>query len=163
MRWIASVIVAVSFMCLGSLSAQARCWVEWQDGFTFVTCDPGTSEAGYTFSTVQINNACNRTIWVAANYKQILCGELPGDMSMCQGSPTTQWVTRAWWKLVPGQTSYIFDTQNRYFYFYAQDEANALVWSGNEKIWVGQDLLGFFQADLGGRHTNYTQRFTCSR
>ena len=48
------------------------------------------------------------------------------QLAICfyQPNPCSQygepWGTRGWWILEPGQSKYVADTNNRYFYYYAE-------------------------------------------
>lgn len=144
----------------------AGCWFEFRGVKTQIVCGD-TSGPGYHYSTIRIKNTCRYPIWVATTYLGMRCQDYPGNHScLAQFIPPEElWGTRGWWSLAPGQTKYIADTQNRHVYFYAETKANAakkLVWSGNDHSGsVRGEPVNFFHSDIGGRHTNFTQTFSC--
>lgn len=52
-----------------------------------------------------------------------------------QPNPCSQygrpWGTRGWWLIEPGQSKYVLDTNNRYFYYYAESVSDGKTWSGD--------------------------------
>ena len=43
------------------------------------------------------------------------------------------WGTRGWWLIEPGGSRYVLDTNNRYFYFYAESVSDGKTWSGRSR------------------------------
>lgn len=163
------VLVASAFL---GAEAQARCWVEWQGIKTKVVCDSSEGGgAGISYSTLSIKNECRYPIFVAVHYKSMRCQEYPGNHScLSEYIPDDKlWVTDGFWRLNPGQTSYIKDTRNRYLYTYAETDdnftggsANRMTWSGDKYFTIKGRSLGFKQIDIGAKSTQYTHRFTCN-
>lgn len=147
--------------------AFAGCWLEFRGLRTQFVC-ADTSGPGYHYSTIQIKNTCRYPIWVATTYRGMTCQDYPGNHScLAQFIPDHElWASRGWWSLAPGQTKYIADTQNRNVYFYAETKAGSarnLVWKGSDHTAsVRGESVSFFRSDIGGRHTNFTQTFSCS-
>jgi uncharacterized membrane protein len=58
---------------------------------------------------VHLVNGYSRRLQVAVGFKQDSCSEY--------GRP---WGTRGWWLLDPGASAHVLNTDNRYFYYYAE-------------------------------------------
>ena len=69
---------------------------------------------------VHIVNGHTRRIQVAIKFYQPACGQY--------GRP---WGTKGWWLIEPGQSKYVLDTNNRYFYYYAECVSDGRVWAGD--------------------------------
>jgi uncharacterized membrane protein len=58
---------------------------------------------------VHFVNGYTQRLQIAIAFKQDSCSEY--------GRP---WGTRGWWLLNPGQSAYVLDTNNQFFYYYAE-------------------------------------------
>ena len=64
------------------------------------------------------------------------------QLAICfyQPNPCSQygepWGTRGWLILEPGQSKYVADTNNRYFYYYAESLSDGRVWTGDLNVYV---------------------------
>lgn len=115
------------------------------------------------YYNVNIHNSTNRPIWVAVHYGAN-CHELIGR-SFC--SKLVLWQTRGYWKIEPGQPKTLVlagkgsAVINRFIYFHAQDDQGR-VWGRSNLSWIvpiDGVLRPFFEADMGGSPSNYTQNF----
>ena len=76
---------------------------------------------------VHFVNGHTRRVQVAIKFYQPSCGQY--------GRP---WGTRGWWLIDPGQSAYVLDTNNRFFYYYAECVSDGRVWSGDSPTPVYQ-------------------------
>jgi uncharacterized membrane protein len=68
---------------------------------------------------VKFKNSHGSRIWIAImRYEPVGCAEYG------------KWATAGWWSITLGQTVHAFNTNNRYFCYYAEGEDGA-VWTGN--------------------------------
>lgn len=97
---------------------------------------------------IHYHNKCHETIWTAIHYRNM----------------DKQWETNGWWKLTPGQQAYVANTQNRYYYIYAQNDNGSRTWSGNYAYNVrGKGPYNFKERKIDGdTFRKYTQGFTCN-
>ena len=69
---------------------------------------------------VHFINGYTRQLQIAIMFKQDSCSEY--------GRP---WGTRGWWLLNPGQEAYVVDTNNRFFYYYAETTDGSRLWTSD--------------------------------
>eukprot|EP00918_Siedleckia_nematoides_P004938 GHVU01010906.1.p1 GENE.GHVU01010906.1~~GHVU01010906.1.p1 ORF type:complete len:213 (+),score=15.61 GHVU01010906.1:63-641(+) len=101
---------------------------------------------------VKFENACDRTIVVAAHYYLYL-----RDFS-------NSWTTSGYWTVKPGQTILTdITTRNRNIYFHAHSIDGKKSW-GKDHQWKvkGSTTKPFFKKNMGEVYNTYTQRFSCS-
>jgi len=96
------------------------------------TLEPSLIEESsfYDFDRVYIRNSCAKTIWVAVHYFSL----------------KSNWVTKSWFRLGPGEKSYMAQTKNRTFYVHALSADGTSVWSGDDSRFIvkGHDqAVGF--------------------
>lgn len=112
------------------------------------------STATSSYTMLRVTNNClfeGGSLWMAAAW-------LPVGQS--------EWVVKGWWTPSMCNTVYFGDTQNRYWYLYAEKNTcdGKSVWSGNTRLRVnGGSTYSFFQIDIGSKIIpTYTQSLTCS-
>jgi len=67
---------------------------------------------------VHFRNGYTSRIWIAImRYDPAGCGQYGN------------WATKGWWSIQPGESVYAFNTNNRYFCYYAEAQ-DGRVWSG---------------------------------
>lgn len=67
---------------------------------------------------VHFKNSYSARIWIAImRYDPSGCGQYGN------------WATAGWWSILPGQSVHAFNTNNRYFCYYAESQ-DGRVWSG---------------------------------
>jgi uncharacterized membrane protein len=67
---------------------------------------------------VHFQNNTSVRVWVAMMYQDTGgCGDYGG------------WATKGWWNIGPGEDKHPINTNNRYFYFYAEAE-DGRIWTG---------------------------------
>jgi len=74
---------------------------------------------------VHFINGYTRRVQIAIAFKQDSCSEY--------GRP---WGTRGWWVLNPGEEAYVLDTNNRFFYYYAEATDGSRLWTSAEGPFV---------------------------
>lgn len=94
-----------------------------------------SAEAKKGYYNINVRNNCDSTIWVLLNYI----------------NDSNEWITDGWWKLVPGETGYLADTKNRYFYHYAESEEDS---SGDKYYW-SNDFYKDYEGETYGLNENY--------
>jgi uncharacterized membrane protein len=68
---------------------------------------------------VHFRNSYTSRIWIAImRYDPAGCGGQYGN-----------WATKGWWSIQPGESVYAFNTNNRYFCYYAEAQDGG-VWNG---------------------------------
>jgi len=72
---------------------------------------------------VHFVNGHTRRVQVAIKFYQPNCSQYGGR----------PWGTRGWWLIDPGQSAYVLDTNNRYFYYYAESVSDGKVWAGDSR------------------------------
>ena len=109
---------------------------------------------------VQVENNTNRTIWVAAHYRQTAkCPVSLVTASRCKDVDIWR-TSNGYWKLAPGEKAYVLDTENRYIYFHAHDAQGNTWGNRNYTYSVNGHTRSFFQVDMGSKMVSFTQGFT---
>jgi uncharacterized membrane protein len=72
---------------------------------------------------VHFINGYTRRLQIAIMFKHDPCSEY--------GRP---WGTRGWWLLNPGEEAYVLDTNNRFFYYYAEATDGSRLWTSESPI-----------------------------
>ncbi|MCI5195371.1 MAG: hypothetical protein D3919_03915 [Candidatus Electrothrix sp. AW5] len=104
---------------------------------------------------VSIKNKCNKPIRVALHYKPITDGQ------SYTGAGLSEWDTKYWWTLNPGEKSFIETTRNGIVYFHAKSSSGT--WGNKNHQWrINGKLENFFRVDMGDSYRAFTQNFTCN-
>jgi hypothetical protein len=119
-----------------------------------------TPRAGRDYTRLHVRNDSAVTIWVAVRFMPFRYDDgRTSNLEFVGSQPA--WITRAWFKLAPGQDAYVGDTNNLIYYVYAKSDDGRRVWSGNHPVNVsGQHgQLGFRQEYIGiGTPADWTLR-----
>ena len=107
------------------------------------------------YDRIYVKNGCSRPIWVAILYATRPVPNFQGSM----------WTAAGWCKLDPGEKNFIASTENSNVYFYAENSAEQLYWSGGHrscKAVRGDTVCDWIPKNTGPVFTDFTQTFTCS-
>ena len=111
---------------------------------------------------VRFTNECTRTIHLLLHYKTIDPQYFRRDCRK-DNSKDGIWITRAWWPIKPGETVYVADTQNRFFYYYAEDRSTGTYWGGGDiTVQFHDDFYKTNKIEGPSTFKVYTHRFTCT-
>ncbi len=124
-----------------------KSWIN--DGWPQGTQSRTNPQEPLSYFRLHYKNDCRKTIYTALRYKDI----------------DKNWTTNGWWKLSTGQSGYVANTRNRYYYIYAQSDDGNMTWSGNGSFAFkvrGQGPFNFKEKKIEGAFRKYTQRFTCN-
>lgn len=89
--------------------------------------------AGRDYTKLYFKNSSNQTLYVAVRFMpfSVSNGESELKSLDAQGNG---WETKAWFKLSPGETKHVGNTNNMYVYYYA--EGGGLDWKGQHFVSV---------------------------
>jgi len=98
--------------------------------------------------TVHVKNDCRYNMQVAAHYLNF----------------NHRWVTDGWWQLTPGEDAQIFQTRNRFVYFFAETTPHGqFKWSGPSNWTVRGREVGFMQKEIrSSGYGRWTEHFNCN-
>lgn len=158
---------SLSFITAQPVEARP-CGSGWLDrlGCTLDPTNPGDNGSLLQkYFSVSIQNKSSETIWVAVHYRAD-----PYDTSgSCvqsvgaDGCNNPSWVTNGYWKLSPGESARILNSDNRVsnriIYFHAHNSKGETWGKSDTRQTLEGKLLNFFQKDMGGNITNFTQTF----
>jgi hypothetical protein len=110
-----------------------------------------TPRAGRDYTRLFIKNGTNARVSVAVRLMPFQWSD--GRTSTLQFyEPGSQWSTQAWYILAPGESVYVGNTNNLYYYIYAESN-DRRVWNGQHYLNVSDGgsvrNLGFRQEILG--------------
>lgn len=103
-------------------------------------CLPFFANAQESKIRVTFKNDTGKDVWVLVQY-------LPSSYDISVGKPTdNDWIINGWYRIDKGKSSYLFDTNNRKYYFYANTSTNFF---GNYREWKG-NYYKYFQGKQYG-------------
>jgi hypothetical protein len=91
-----------------------------------------TPRAGRDYTKIYLKNNTSKTIWAAVRFTPFTWSD--GTTSELKSLDTqgSAWSTKAWYKLSPGQSVHVGNTNNAYVYTYA--EGGGSNWSGKHYV-----------------------------
>lgn len=95
--------------------------------------------------SVFFHNKCHKPIYLGLRYKNL----------------ESEWVTKGYFMLEPGEAGNFINTKNIHYYYYAQDYSADKVWSGDKEVIIMEKRKNFKKSVTDSYWHNKTHRFTC--
>ena len=122
--------------------------------------------AGRDFTRLHLHNNSRKTIHAAVRYvvyRRPSTGDQSTLSSSNAGGGGADYTTQAWYTLRPGESAYVGDTSNNYFYTFAKDDFGGQ-WSGHHNVALRDGnrspTVGFEEhIFMAGSNADWTQNF----